>query len=177
LGWALSAREEDLRNASLGGLGHTLLIRAPSRGTTLDFDDMLLNVSLRGYRLVLAHPERNRGYQDQPRRLGRLLREGVLVQIDAGSLNAEEKSRSRRMAMALLHEQAAHVIASNAGGGQPGAPGLAHAVEVAEAVAGPRAHWMVNDAPAAILAGADLPPAPESRAGLKGLLRRSRDAG
>jgi protein-tyrosine phosphatase len=177
LGWALSAGEDDLKRGSLGGLGSTLLIRSPARGSTLDFDDMLLNVTLRGYRVVLAHPESNRGYQDHPRRLGRLLREGVLVQIDAGSLNADEKSRARRMALALLQEDGAHVIASNAHSVRSGPPGLAAAVAVAEEVAGARAHWMVNDAPAAILAGAALPAPPQSRANLRGLFRRARDAG
>jgi protein-tyrosine phosphatase len=172
LGWALSATDDALKRASLGGLGSTLLVRSPLRGATLDFDDMLLNLTLRGYRVVLAHPESNRGYQDHPRRLARLLREGVLVQIDAGSLNADEKSRARRMALALLHEGGAHVIASNAHGARSGPPGLAAAVEVAEEIAGARARWMVTDAPAAILAGAALPPAPESGGRVRSLFRR-----
>jgi protein-tyrosine phosphatase len=171
LGWALAASEEQLRGATYGQLGKTLLVRAPDRGTTADFDDMLLNLSLRGFRVVLAHPERNRSYQDQPVRLGRLVREGVVVQIDAASILAGDGSRARRMAVALLHEGAAHVIASNAHTMRTGPPRFAEAVQVAEQIAGPRARWMVNDAPAAILAGAELPAPPATAARRRGIRR------
>jgi protein-tyrosine phosphatase len=177
LGWALSATEEQLRSVTYGHLGNTLLVRSPYRGTTEDFDDILLNLTLRGFRVLLAHPECNRAYQDQPMRLGRLVHHGVLIQVNAGSLLAEEGSRARRMALALLQEDAAHVIASNARALRPSPPRLADAVRAAEAVCGPRARWMVSDVPAAILGAADLPPAPRGTAPRRGLLGRWRSAG
>jgi hypothetical protein len=72
------------------------------------------------------------------------------------------------------------VLASDAHSGRqlrPPALG-AGAVAAAELVGEPRAQWMVNDAPAAILAGKPLPEAPpaeraERRGGLLGRLRRS----
>jgi protein-tyrosine phosphatase len=170
LGWALAADEQQLRAATYGQLGKTLLVSTPARGMTADFDDMVLNLSLRGFQVLLAHPESNRAYQDQPVRLGRLVREGALLQIDAESILAPEGSRSRRLAFALLQEGAAHVIASNARGAVR--PRFREAVEAAEQVAGARARWMVTDAPAAILGGAELPEPPRTEAARGGLLKR-----
>jgi protein-tyrosine phosphatase len=170
LGWALAASDEDLFHASYGRLGRTLLIATPRHGTLPDFDDMVLNLKLRGYGIVLAHPEAGVSYQAEPGRLGRLVREGVLMQIDAASILGEPRSRTRRLAFALLEEESAHVIAS---GGRPGAPPrLSEAVRVAEEAIGARARWMAVDAPAAVLGGGPLPAAPRAVVAAKGLFRR-----
>jgi protein-tyrosine phosphatase len=172
LGWALAASDEDLAKASYGQLGKTLLVGTPAHSTLPDFDDMVLNLKLRGYGVLLAHPEIGTSYQQEPERLSRLIREGVLLQIDAESIVDETRSRSRRLARALLGEGSAHVIAS---GGRPGRPPrLGDAVEEAERLIGTRARWMVVDVPAAVLAGAPLPAAPALAGGPKGLFRRAR---
>jgi protein-tyrosine phosphatase len=160
LGWALSAPDEALRHATFGGLGKTLMVRTPTHETRADFDDMLLNLTLRGYGVLLAQPERSPSYQAAPARLGRLVAEGVLVQLAAGSLVAPSRAREHRLAIALIQEQAAHVIASSAHGMKDGPPRMAEAVAAAAKAAGQRAQWMATAAPAAILAGAPLPDPP-----------------
>ena len=140
------------------------------------FEDLLFNVSVRGYRILLAHPERSRTFQHDRQRLATLVEHGTLLQVTALSLSStERRSRSRRLALELVKHGLAHVIASDAHGGHVPRSGLRAGVEAAERIAPLRAQWMVTDAPAAIVAGEPLPPPPADRDGgrlMPRLLRR-----
>ncbi len=75
--------------------------------------------------------------------------------------------RDRRSveARALVEEGLAHVIASDSHSATgSGRRPLSAGVEAAAAISPGRARWMVEDAPAAILAGEPLPPAPSEPA-------------
>src|SRR3954447_5172176 len=52
LTWALSASDEDLRLASYNQLGKDVLIETPYGPAPANFDEMLLRVAMRGYRVV-----------------------------------------------------------------------------------------------------------------------------
>ena len=162
--WAQRAGDDDLRAASFGQRGHDLLVETPY-GTLPDrFEDLLFNVSVRGYRILLAHPERSPTFQHDRQRLATLVEHGTLLQVTALSLSStERRSRSRRLALELVRHDLAHVIASDAHGSHVPRSGLRAGVEAAARVAPLRAQWMVNDAPAAILAGEPLPPPPAER--------------
>ena len=90
-----------------------------------------------------------------PSRLVRLVEGDVLVQLTASSVTGG--GRAGKLAARLIADGHAHVIAGDlhrAGGNR---------ASVADAVAsvdGERARWMATEAPAAILAGVPLPPAP-----------------
>lgn len=165
----LSASDEELRLASYGQRGTDLLVETPYGPLPPEFDDLLFRLRARGYRLLLAHPERSRDFQRAPKRLATLAREGTLLQITADSLLAG--GRTGRFARSLVAEGVAHVIASDAHGSVRRA-GLADGVAATARAAPRRAQWMVTDAPAAILAGQPLPPAPAQAGGGTSLLRR-----
>ncbi len=175
LHWAADADDEDLRLASYGQRGHDVLVETPYGELPPAFDDLLFRVQARGFRALLAHPERSPTFQRDPRRLSALVERGALVQVTAAALaDGSRRSRSHRLATALVREGLAHVIASDAhgvGGIRPA--GLTAGVRAAERLAPGRGRWMVTDAPAAILAGDPLPPAPPPRPpkGLARLLR------
>jgi protein-tyrosine phosphatase len=61
---------------------------------------------------VLAHPERNREFQQNPKRLQNLVDEGVIVQIAAGSLTGLNGNGARRAAEQFIRRGIAHVVAS-----------------------------------------------------------------
>ena len=173
--WALDASPEELRLASYGQRGAYLLVETPYGPLPSTLEDLLYSVSIKGYQVLLAHPERNSTFQADPSRLSRLVERGVLLQITAPSLTiAKRRSRSRELALALVREGLAHVIASDAHSAGPWRPpSLRGAVAMAATVAPSRAEWMVTDAPAAVLAGERLPEAPAStQAPRRGLLRR-----
>ena len=163
--WALSADEDALLAATYGGLGRHLLVECPDGPAPERLEALIADLGELGITVVLAHPERNAGFQEAPQLLGALIARGVVVQLDASSLLSDERgSGSRRLAHALLREGLAHVVATNAHSASRRPPRLTEAAAAARALAGRRADWMVNDAPAAILAGAELPPAPSGRA-------------
>ncbi len=177
--WAQNASVDELRLASYWQRGTDLLIETPYGPLATGFEELLFRISLQGFRILLAHPERNSTFQGDPARLAALVERGVLVQVTAASLAASEKhSRSRRLALSLIEEGLAHVIASDAhSAGSMRAP-LSAGVAAAARVAPARAEWMVSDAPAAVLAGEPLPAPPQERsAPRRGLLRRLRRAG
>jgi protein-tyrosine phosphatase len=175
--WAHQASAEELRQVSYGQHGHDLLVETPYGELPPTFEQLLFDLTVRDYRILLAHPERNPTFQRHPRRLEALVERGILIQVTASTLADRSRrslrSRAPRLALELVREGFAHVIASDAheAYGARGA-GLRRGVEAATRVAGGRGEWMVTDAPAAILAGDELPapPAASSRRRLR--LRR-----
>jgi protein-tyrosine phosphatase len=158
---ALTAEPGELRLASYGQRGTDLLVETPYGALPPAFEDLLFRIEAHGYRVLLAHPERNRDFQRDPRRLAALARRGTLVQLTAASLvEGRRGSATRRFAHALVAEGVAHAIASDDHGGGWRAS-LADGVAALADSAPARARWMVTDVPAAILAGAPLPPPPE----------------
>jgi protein-tyrosine phosphatase len=155
--WAQRASDEMLRAASYGGRGTDLLVETPYGPLTEMFEQLLFRIQVRGFRVLLAHPERNPSFQREPARLERLVEGGVLVQLTAASVVGS--ARARRLSQRLIEGGRAHVIAGDlhrAGGGRA-------SVAQAAAAAGERGRWMVTEAPAAILAGNPLPPMPASQ--------------
>lgn len=164
LRWATGASDEDLRLVSYAQRGRHLLVETPYGDLDGAFEDRVFGLALRGYTLVLAHPERSPTFQRDPARVGRLVERGTLMQVTAMSLASERRrSRSRRLARALVREGLAHVVASDAHGADEWrAPNLSAGAQAAAAIDPARAAWMVEDAPEAILAGRELPPPPRS---------------
>lgn len=160
--WALSATDDELRLASFDQRGSDLLVETPYGPLPENFEGLLFRVMDRGFRLLLAHPERSVAFQRDSARLAGLVERGVLIQITLPSLVTKNgRSRSRALALDLIREGLAHNIASDAhtpGPVRP--PRLGAGVAAASKVAPARAEWMVTDAPAAILAGEPLPPPP-----------------
>lgn len=163
--WGLEAQEDELRLVSFAQRGRDLLVETPYGPLPSNFEELLFRLTVKGYRVLLAHPERNPSFQQDPRRLATLAERGVLVQVTATSLSGRPgRSRSGRMARWLVREGLAHVLASDAHGPDiPGRMPLAAGLRVARELVGPRADWMVTDAPAAVLAGEPLPPMPSGR--------------
>ena len=158
--WAMAASDEDLRLVSYGQRGQDVLIETPYGPLPAIFEELLFRVTARGYRILLAHPERNHTLQNDPERLGRMVEQGVLVQITASALaSSERRSRSRRLARDLLRDGHAHVIASDSHGAIQRAA-LSQGVAAASELVPNRAQWMVTEAPHAIVMGEPLPEAP-----------------
>lgn len=175
--WGVEASEEELRLCSYGQRGSDLLVETPYEPLLQSFEDLLFRLSLKGQRILLAHPERNRTFQAAPDRLAALARRGVLLQVTADSLlRPAKRSGSAALAQRLVQDGLAHSIASDAHGAQTieRASLGAGAARASELVGAERARWLVEDAPAAIAAGEPLPPMPEVEQRRRGLLSRWR---
>ena len=169
--WRLADLDDAaLRSLALGG-GPYLLIESPFSPVVGDFEPLVLDLMMRGHRVLLAHPERCPAFQRDPARLERLVDAGVLVQVTAGSMTGGFGSTVRRFTTDLLRQGLAHVVASDAHDAVKRPPGQV-AGFAALSVEGQRA-WMTEEVPRAILDGAPLPERPPlpRRRGLLGRFR------
>lgn len=175
--WALEASDDDLRLCSYGQRGTDLLVETPYNPLLPSFEDMLFRLTLKGHRILLAHPERNPTFQGDPDRLAALAQRGVLLQVTADSLmRAPRGSRSADLARGLVRDGLAHALASDAHGPTTvERASLGAGANRASDLVGPqRAGWLVEDAPAAIAAGRPLPPMPAAEPRRRGLVSRLR---
>jgi protein-tyrosine phosphatase len=161
--------DDDLRASSLGGGGRWLLLEMPFTGGPLDLGRIVDDLEIRGFRAVLAHPERAESLQRQPDRLRDAIGRGALTQITASSLTGGHGVAADRTARALLRLGWAHLMASDSHSAEwrdpDMRPGLAEAAaELGVAVED--LDWMVREGPELVIAGRDArPPRMPARAG------------
>jgi protein-tyrosine phosphatase len=161
--WALEASEDDLKLATYNQRGTDLLVETPSLNVA-GLDRLLFELRVKGFRITLAHPERNPEFQRDPSRLEDLARQGVLLQPTAGALiKGGRRSPNTRLAQHLCAEGLAHALASDGhrASAWRAVTTVGGAEDAVAAFVGPeRAHWMTHTAPAAILDGAEIPEPP-----------------
>jgi protein-tyrosine phosphatase len=155
--------EEELRLVSLGGGGRWILLEPASGPLSDSLTDAVRRLADRGFRSVIAHPERHFS-PDIGLRLASLVERGALIQITAAYLTAEATAPQMR---ALAEAGLVHLLGSDAHSSRHGRPvKLAAAVEALRAVEPLGAHldWVTRAAPEAILAGSEVsapyPPTP-----------------
>jgi protein-tyrosine phosphatase len=161
LRFAAALDDETLAAFGLGGNPRLLLLETPWSGWPLDMEELVFSFSVRGFRILLAHPERNPDVQERPETVRPLVDAGVLMQITAVSLTGEFGKRAREAARALLANDCAHVLASDAHAPTVRGTRLSAAVQTLGDDALGR--WLTHDVPAALLAGDPLPPRPAKR--------------
>jgi protein-tyrosine phosphatase len=175
--WALEASDEQLTLATYDQRGTDLLIETPAFNV-IGLENLLYRLQAKGLRVTLAHPERSIHFQRDPTGLIELVRQGVLLQVNADALLAgARRSDAHRLGRYLCIEGLAHALASDGHRAADWRPVtyLADAVAVAGTLIGPdRTRWMTQSAPAAIIAGIELPDAPSLPIGrrMHNLLRR-----
>jgi len=166
--------DELLAALSLGG-GPYLLVECPFSPVAGALEPIVYDLQARGWRILLAHPERSAAFHRAPDRLSQLVADGALVQITAGSLTGQFGQTARRFSISALREGIVHVLASDAHDAIDRPPGLTAGLAAAEhEVPGIGAHadWLTEEVPAAILAGEDVPRRPPlpRRGGLRSRL-------
>ncbi len=152
---------EDLARFTLGGSGRYLLMEFPYGGWPLDLEQRIFELLASGLTPILAHPERSRDVQDDPQRIHRAVSGGALVQVTAAALDGRLGRNPKATATRLLELGLVHLMASDAHTPDIRAVGLADACKAIADESLTR--WLVDDAPAAILAGDDLPDRPARR--------------
>jgi protein-tyrosine phosphatase len=152
----------ELNELGLGG-GPYLLIEAPLSPVAGDFELFIDGRRTPDRRFVLAHPERSPVLQRDPERLRRLVLDGTLVSITAGSLSGRFGRSVQRFAIELLEEGLVHNVASDMHDLTRRAPGISqHLRTAAEELPGLSGlgDWLTNEVPRAIIAGdpVEVPP-------------------
>ena len=153
--------EDELHRFALGGSKQALLLEFPYFGWPLGLEQTVFELRVRGWRPVLAHPERNDEVQTNPDRLGHLVETGALIQLTAASLDGRLGRRTRTTALRLLELGHAHLIGSDAHAPSLREVGLSAATA---AVGDPElARWLTVDGPRAILDDAPIGARPSRR--------------
>lgn len=145
------------------GAGPYLLLECPHTAAAGNFEAYVRRLREDDEYLLLAHPERCPLFLSRPERLERLVAAGALCSITAGSLRGDFGRPPRGLALDMLHRGWVHDVASDAHGASRRGPDLAGALAGVERdLPGLAEHvpWLTEAAPAAILAGAPLPPRP-----------------
>jgi len=154
-----STPDAELLRFGLGGTG-SLLIEFPYDGWPPGLARELERLQARGFRLVLAHPERNPEVQAAPGRLNALVEEGVLVQLTASSVAGTAGQRTQSTALRLLELRLAHMLASDMHGAFRGATDFHGALE---RLRDPRlGRWLTHDVPSAVIGDDEIPIRPEA---------------
>jgi protein-tyrosine phosphatase len=172
---AASLSGADLEAACLGD-SRALLVESPY-STVPFFDELLFDLEVRGYRPVLAHPERCPMFQADLARLAELVERGMYCAVNGGSIAGRFGSKVHRFAISLLREGLVHAVASDCHDSVRRPPGLSAALADAEAeVPGAAAlgDWLTNAVPAALLTDRPLPPRPPLPAEPRSRWRRLR---
>ena len=177
------AKAIDLSNEAISkvclGSGPYLLVESPYTHASELLENMLFDLQTRGFRPILAHPERAPSFHSDLQRLREIVDRGVLCSVTAMSMTGGFGSTVRRFTAQLFAAGLVHNVASDAHDARRRPPGLSHAFEALEPELpglAEQAEWFTMEAPRAVLVGDELPPAPVSpylkRSGFRRLLRR-----
>jgi len=152
--------DDELRRFGLGGNAGALLIEFPYFGWPLGLAETVFRLRTRGFRSVIAHPERSADVQAHPERLAPIVEGGALVQVTAASVDGRLGRRPRDAAFRLLELGLAHLLASDAHAPSLRQIGMSAATE---AVGDPAlARWLTVDVPSAIVGGMQIPERPQA---------------
>jgi protein-tyrosine phosphatase len=168
--------QEQLRACALGD-GNYLLLEPPLIGPAPFIDRMVEGLQEKGFRVVIAHPERIAAFQ---RRIGvveKLVESGCLTSVTAGSAAGQFGGGVLRFTQELLGRGLVHNLASDAHDADHRSPALRPTLEAAVAETPELEGWLdylTVEVPRAILAGeapSGTPPVIEPK---RGFLRRMR---
>jgi protein-tyrosine phosphatase len=149
--------DDELRDATLGRGARWILLEPAPGQLTDSLDAAVETLERRGFRSVIAHPERH-AYADLAAALRRLVDRGALVQVTAAFL---EHEHAAPVILDLAERGLVHLLGSDAHSARAGRPvELSGALSVLAGVArvAPHLDWVATSAPAAILAGEDVTP-------------------
>jgi protein-tyrosine phosphatase len=169
--------DETLARLTLGGNGLYLLVESPYTPATDMLEAELFGLQVRGFRPILAHPERSPSFLADRARLAQLVERGMLCSITGASMTGRFGRRVRAFTVELFEAGLVHNVASDAHDAINRHPRLDSSFRSLDGELpglADQAAWYTHAAPAAVLAGADLPerPQPPGRGGLRRRFRR-----
>lgn len=150
---------DELSRLTLGG-SPWLLVEPPFTLVVEGLDVLIANLQDRGYRVLLAHPERCPAFHRDRSMLERLVASGVLTSVTAGSLDGRFGRAVRRFSFGLVRDGLVHNVASDAHDQIERPPSIAAELERAGLVS--LVGWLTQEVPAAILAGGGIPSRPDT---------------
>jgi protein-tyrosine phosphatase len=173
----LELPDEALRACVLGS-GNYVLLEPPLAGPAPFIDRMAMDLQAKGFRVVIAHPERISAFQRNIGTVQDLVDLGCLTSVTASSLVGDFGGTVKRFTQELFARGLVHNIASDAHDAERRSPALRPVLDQAVAELPELERWLgylMLDVPRAILAG-ERPPAepPVIEPARRGLFARLR---
>lgn len=110
--------------------GKYVLVELPFNSLPMYTDDIIFQLELAGYSVILAHPERNAAVIKNPGLVYEWVSKGVLIQINTGSILGKFGPDVKQTAEVLVRAGLAHFLGSDAHSDRSRRPNLAEAVPV-----------------------------------------------
>ncbi|MDQ4130114.1 MAG: hypothetical protein M3133_03850, partial [Actinomycetota bacterium] len=153
--------EDEIRRVCLGHSSYAL-VESPYSPVGSVIEQSLFELQVRGFRPVLAHPERCPEFRRDIPRLKRLVENGVTCSVSAGSIVGQFGPTVRRFAGRLLELELVHNVSSDGHDAVSRRPQLSGAFRDRKApLSDPGVRrWLTSTVPAAILRDEPLPPPP-----------------
>lgn len=153
--------DDHLRTLCLGQSSY-VLVESPYTSTGSLIEESIFDLHARGFRPLLAHPERCPEFQRNIPRLRCLVAGGVACSVSAGSIQGHFGDVVRRFSNRLLEEGLVHNVSSDAHDLGTRPPALRAAFCAPKSAFGSPGLqlWLTGTVPAAILADEPLPPRP-----------------
>lgn len=121
---------------TLGTESKFILLDSPLTQIPNGLDSLIFELQSKGYKPILAHPERVEPIQQDPGLLEEIVRRGLLLQINASSLCGKQGSDAMKTAKILLDHNWVHFVASDAHSIRRRRPMLSDAFEELETLYG-----------------------------------------
>jgi protein-tyrosine phosphatase len=177
----LGVLDDETLGAYTLGASKTLLVESPYVDGVPLFDEIVFGAQAKGFRIVLAHPERSPMFRTDLEALEALVERGVMCSVTSGSMRGRFGRRVMRSTLELVRRGLVHNVSSDCHDLAKRPPGLCSGFEGAENVlpgVTALSTWLTESVPGALLSDEPLPPAPivEGEGGprrlrLRGLLR------
>jgi protein-tyrosine phosphatase len=139
-----------------------LLVELPDFGISPSLGEILFDLRVAGMVPILTHPERNPTLQRDHARLADWMRDGLLVQVTAGSILGHMGKTAQQMAHSLLADRWVHFLATDAHNIERRPPRMREACElVAKRYGAEYAELLCTKNPTAVFHDQPLPDQPE----------------
>jgi protein-tyrosine phosphatase len=141
-----------------------LLVELPDLGLSKSVGETLYELRLAGMTPILTHPERNPTLQRNPARMEPWMRDGLQLQITAGSVLGYMGKPAQKMSHSLLDKRWVQYIATDAHNTDRRPPLMRQAYDLIASQYGEAyASLICIENPTAVFAGQPLPPQQEPR--------------
>lgn len=107
--------EKLLRYKKISPLANSkyLLIELPMSGEFEQYDDILLSLIQKGWKVILAHPERYHSFQKHYEKITELYQQGVLLQCNLGSFIGQYGKNAKKTAHRIAKDKMIFCLGSD----------------------------------------------------------------
>lgn len=104
-----------LRSKKISPLGKSkyLLVELPMSGEFQQYEDIILNLIQKKWKVVLAHPERYHSFQKDYRKIEELHRQGVLLQCNLGSFIGQYGRHAKKTAKKMAKDKLIYCVGTD----------------------------------------------------------------